>query len=198
MENLIHEAYALIPRHGPIVLFLAALMGCAGLPVPTSAMMLAAGAFVSAGDMHLTAVMAATFMGAMIGDQIGFFAGRFGGEPLWNRLRAKPRLTAPMDRAAQELANRAWISVVLSRFPLSAIGPYVNLACGATGVGWGRFSFGVAVGDLIWVTVYLIGGTFFADRVKALGTTMTSALGAIAALLIAAWLGRMFLRRQAA
>lgn len=196
METLIHEAYAAIPRHGPLVLFLAASLSSAGAPVPTSAMMLASGAFIAAGDMNLLAVLMAAFIGAMIGDQIGFFAGRFGGTPLWERFRARPRLTATMDRAAAELNRRTEIAVIVSRFPLSAIGPAVNLAAGSTGVGWGRFSFGVAVGDFVWVTIYLVGGTFFADRVKALGTTMTSALGALAALALAAVLGHLLMKRR--
>ena len=196
MESLIHEAYAAIPRHGPAVMFVAALLSSAGVPIPTSAMMLASGAFIAAGDMPLAAVLLATLVGAMIGDQIGYFAGRFGGAPLWQRLRARPRLAAPLDRAAAELDRRAEIAVILSRFPLSAIGPSVNLVAGATGVGWGRFSLGVAVGDLVWVSVYLVGGTFFADRVKALGTTVTSALAAVAALALAVVLGRLIWQRR--
>lgn len=196
METLIHEAYAAIPRHGPGVLFLAAMLSSAGAPIPTSAMMLASGAFIAAGDMNLVAVLLAACLGAMIGDQIGFFAGRYGGAPLWDRLRAAPRLSAPLDRAAAELDRRATAAVILSRFPLSAIGPSVNLVAGATGVGWARFSLGVAVGDAVWVSVYLVGGTFFADRVKALGTTLTSALAAVAALALAALLGHLILRRR--
>lgn len=196
MESLIHEAYAAIPRHGPVVMFLAALLSCAGAPIPTSAMMLASGALIAAGDMALATVFAATLVGAMIGDQIGFFAGRYGGAPLWERLRARPRLTAPLDRAAQELDKRAEIAVIISRFPLSAIGPSVNLVAGSTGVKWSRFTLGVAVGDTVWVVIYLVGGTYFADRVKALGTTMTSVLGAMAALAMAAALGHLIWRRR--
>lgn len=193
---MVHEAYALIPRHGAEVLFLAALLSCAGLPIPTSAMMLAAGAFVAAGDMAFLPVFAATLIGALIGDQIGFAAGRFGGTPLWNRFRRNPRLTATMDRAAAELDARAVQAVVLTRFPLSALGPWVNLAAGGTGVAWARFTAGVFVGDLVWVLVYLGGGAVFAARIKALGTGVTSALGALAALMAAAYLGRILLRRM--
>lgn len=196
MESLIHEAFAAIPKHGPVVMFLAALLSSAGAPIPTSAMMLASGAFIAAGDMSLLPVLLATLVGAMIGDQIGFFAGRYGGAPLWHRLRARPRLAAPLNRAAAELDRRAEIAVILSRFPLSAIGPAVNLVAGSTGVRWSRFTLGVAVGDTVWVATYLVGGTFFADRVKALGTTMTSLLGAIAALAIAAALGHLIWRRR--
>lgn len=198
MEHLIHEAYALIPRHGPSVLFLAAVLSCAGAPIPTSAMMMAAGAFIAAGDMGLWTTAALTLIGALIGDQIGFFAGRYGGEPLWERFRRNPKLAPTMDRAQAELSRRALVAVVASRFPLSALGPWINLAAGATRVEWGRFSLGVLLGDAVWVGVYLVGGYFFADRVKAMGTTMTSLLIALALLTVAGFLGRrLWVRRYA-
>lgn len=197
MEHLIHEAYALIPRHGPSVLFVAALLSCAGAPIPTSAMMMAAGAFIAAGDMGLWETAALTLLGALIGDQIGFFAGRYGGEPLWDRFRHNPKLAPTMDRAQAELSRRALVAVIASRFPLSALGPWINLAAGATRVAWPRFSLGVALGDAVWVGVYLVGGYFFADRVKAMGAAMTSALIALALLTVAGFLGRrLWLRRH--
>lgn len=196
MEHLIHEAYALIPRHGASVLFLAALLSCAGAPIPTSAMMLAAGAFVASGDLALWPVVAVTLAGAVLGDQLGYLAGWFGGERVWARFRARPKLRPVMDRAQAELARRALVAVLLSRFPLSALGPWINLAAGATRVNWGQFSAGVIVGDAVWVGVYLVGGAFFAGQVKALGTTLTSILAAVALLGLAVVLARLIRARR--
>jgi membrane protein DedA with SNARE-associated domain len=196
---MIAELYALIPRHGASVLFLAALLSCAGIPIPTSALMLAAGAFVASGDMHVLPVALATLAGAILGDQIGYGAGRVGGQPLWDRFRARPKFTALMDRARAELDRRAVSAVILSRFPLSALGPWINLASGATRIAWHRFTLGVLLGDTVWVATYLGTGAFFAHKVKSLGTTMTSAMIALTALVAAIWLGRqLWLRRQRA
>jgi membrane protein DedA with SNARE-associated domain len=196
---MIAELYALIPRHGASVLFLAALLSCAGIPIPTSALMLAAGAFVASGDMHVLPVALATLAGAILGDQIGYGAGRVGGQPLWDRFRARPKFTALMDRARAELDRRAVSAVILSRFPLSALGPSINLASGATRIAWHRFTLGVLLGDTVWVATYLGTGAFFAHKVKSLGTTMTSATVALTALVAAIWLGRqLWLRRQRA
>ena len=54
---------------------------------------------------------------------------------------------ALMDRARAELDRRAVIAVILSRFPLSALGPWINLASGATRLAWHRCTLGVLVGD---------------------------------------------------
>ena len=194
---MIAELYALIPRHGASVLFLAALLSCAGVPIPTSALMLAAGAFVASGDMQFLPVALTTLAGAILGDQIGYGAGRAGGQPLWDRFRARPKFTALMDRARAELDRRAVTAVILSRFPLSALGPWINLASGATRIAWHRFTLGVLVGDTVWILAYLGTGAFFAHKIKALGTTMTSAVIALTALAAAIWLGRqLWVRRR--
>jgi membrane protein DedA with SNARE-associated domain len=102
-----------------------------------------------------------------------------------------------MDRARAELDRRAVTAVILSRFPLSALGPRINLASGATRIAWHRFTSGVPVGDTVWVAACLGTGAFFAHQVKALGTTMTSAVIALTALAAAIWLGRrLWLRRR--
>jgi membrane protein DedA with SNARE-associated domain len=161
--------------------------------------MLAAGAFVASGDMHVLPVALATLAGAILGDQIGYGAGRVGGQPLWDRFRARPKFTALMDRARAELDRRAVSAVILSRFPLSALGPWINLASGATRIAWHRFTLGVLLGDTVWVATYLGTGAFFAHKVKSLGTTMSSATIALTALVAAIWLGRqLWLRRQRA
>ena len=193
---MIAELYALIPRHGASVLFLAALLSCAGVPIPTSALMLAAGAFIAAGDMQFLPVALATFAGAVLGDQIGYGAGRAGGQPLWERFRARPQFTPLMDRARAELDRRAVIAVIISRFPLSALGAWINLASGATRIAWHRFALGVLAGDAVWILAYLGTGAFFAHKVKDLGTTMTSAVIALTALAAAIWLGRQLWMRR--
>lgn len=196
MERLIHELNALIPAHGASVLFAVALLSCAGIPMPTSAMMMAAGAFIAAGDMHMAPVMLATLVGAVIGDQIGYFAGRFGGVPLWQRFHGNAKLAPTMDRAQHELDNRALIAVIVSRFPLSALGPWINLASGATRVGWNRFSLGVLIGDGIWILAYIGGGYVFADNVSHLSAKMTSVLTAVAFLGLATMIGRSLWRKH--
>jgi membrane-associated protein len=190
------ELYALIPRHGASVLFLAALLSCAGVPIPTSALMLAAGAFIASGDMQFLPVALATVTGAVLGDQIGYGAGRYGGQPLWARFRAKPKFAPLMDRASAELDRRAVTAVIISRFPLSALGPWINLAAGATRVAWPRFTLGVLLGDTIWVAGYLGLGNVFAHKAKDLGITMTSAIISITALAAAAWLGRLLWQKR--
>lgn len=179
----------LVPQHGASVLFLATLMSCLALPIPTSLLMLAAGAFIATGDLQVWPVAIAAFCGAVTGDQIGYGLGRFGGHRLWERLY-RPNTARLMDRAEAALHARALSSVFFSRWLFSALGPWINLAAGTTEVGWRKFSAAGILGEAVWVGLYIGLGYLFADRVTELGSTMGSVIGALTAGLVAFLLGR--------
>lgn len=195
---MIDWLYGLVPQHGATVLFLAAVLSCFGLPIPTSALMIAAGAFVASGDLHALPVVVAAFVGAILGDQAGYWTGRLGGQRVWDRLKRQPKAGEMLSRAEDELHRHATVAVLASRWPLSALGPWVNLVSGSTEVDWRRFSIAVALGDAVWIAVYLGLGYFFAARAKDMGATMGTAVGALTAALVAAYVARVLWRRHRA
>ena len=79
-----------LAAHGVPLLALATLLSCLALPVPSSLMMLAAGAFAASGDLALTGAALAALAGALLGDQLGFALGRSGQSRL-DRLIAPSR-----------------------------------------------------------------------------------------------------------
>jgi membrane protein DedA with SNARE-associated domain len=85
---------ALVPEHGVPVLFVATFLSCLAVPIPSSLLMLAAGAFVASGDLAALPVAAAALGGAVLGDQLGYGIGHSGGISLWIRLLAGRKLPA--------------------------------------------------------------------------------------------------------
>lgn len=71
--------FALVADYGVWVIAASAFLSCLALPIPTSLMMLTGGAFAAAGDLALWQVMAGAWVGAVFGDQTGYFIGRTGG-----------------------------------------------------------------------------------------------------------------------
>ena len=57
-----------LTSYGPIVLFVSVLIASIGVPLPVSFLLIAAGAFVEQGDMNYFAVIAASVVGAVIGE----------------------------------------------------------------------------------------------------------------------------------
>ena len=165
------------------------LLSCLALPVPASLVMLAAGGFAAAGDLVLWQVAAAAFAGAVAGDHAGFLLGRSLGAALLARLSRAPKRAAVIARAGDYLRARGAAAVFLSRWLFSPLGPYVNLAGGAAGLGFRRFTPPDLAGEALWVGLYTGLGFAFADRIVALGQLLGNASGALAAGAVAVGLG---------
>ena len=190
--------YGLVPQYGAWVIFAVTFLSCLAVPFPASLVMLAAGAFVASGDLSGSRVVAGALAGAVLGDQAGYLAGRVGGRWLIGRLSRRPAAAAWLARAEARMDARAGRTVFLSRWLISALGPYVNLAAGAARVGWGRFTLASVAGETVWVLLYVGLGFFFAARIDAIGATLPSVLAALGAAAVAVLLGRALWRRRLA
>lgn len=173
---------ALVPTYGAPLLGLATFLSCLALPIPASILMMAAGGFAAAGDLSLAAGAGAALAGAVAGDQLGFFAGRRGGAGLVARLGAR---AAPLGRAVDLLARRGGVAVFLSRWLVSALGPYVNLAAGAAGQSWARFTAWGLAGEAVWVALYVGVGWTVAGNLAAASGMAVDVLGFLAAAAVA-------------
>ena len=174
--------------YGPSVLFVVLLVGAIGLPSPGSLLLLVAGSFVEQGEMSLWQVLALACAGSVIGDQIGYALGRWGGRRVTSRLErwfGERRLKS----AAEWLKRWGGGGIFLSRWLLTPLGPFVNIASGLTGYSWPRFLLYDLLGEALWVALYVLLGNFFSDRVEELSDTLGDFTWAAVSLLLAALLG---------
>ncbi len=177
---------ALVPTYGAWLLAACTFCSCLALPIPASMLMLTAGGFISAGDLSMTTSAGAALMGAVAGDQTGYFAGRAGGSGLIEKLGSR---AAPLAKATDMLAKKGGLAVFFTRWLLSALGPYVNLAAGAAKQPWAKFTlFGVA-GEAVWVGLYTGLGYAFTGNIAAASSMAVSMLGFLAAGAVALGLG---------
>ena len=181
----------LIPQYGIYLLAISTFLSCLALPMPASLLMLAAGGFVAAGDLTLTLTGAAALTGAVAGDQVGFFAGRWGGTGLVARIGER---AAPVARATDLLARRGGIAVFFSRWLVSALGPYVNVTAGAAGLAWLHFTLWGIAGEAVWVGVYVGLGYQFTGNLTEASSMALNVLGFLAAGAVALGLGYWLLQ----
>lgn len=88
---------------------------------------------------------------------------------------------APVGKARDLLARKGGVAVFLSRWLVSALGPYVNVAAGAAGQGWGRFTAWGVAGEAVWVTLYVGVGWSVAGNLAAASSMAVDVLGFLAA-----------------
>ena len=197
--TLSETVFALVAAWGPLVIFASAFLSCLALPIPTSLMMLTGGAFAAAGDLTLWQVVAAAWIGAVLGDQAGYTIGRFGGAPLVERLARAPARAAVLARARALVDRRGGIGVFLSTWAVAPLGPWVNFIAGATGLTWVRFTVADVIGEVIWVTLYTGLGQIFASNITLVADAMSDIVGLTVALAVALAAGlwiRAVLRAQ--
>ena len=178
--------FSFISSCGVYSIFAAAFLSCLALPVPTSLLMLSGGAFVASGDMELWAVLSAAFVGAVLGDQTGYFIGRTGGTKLVQRLSRSPARAAVLQRARDLVDRRGMLGVFLSTWAVAPLGPWVNFIAGASGLSWRRFTVGDVAGEAIWVMLYVGLGYIFMDSVAAISSIMSDVVGLVVAVVVAA------------
>jgi membrane protein DedA with SNARE-associated domain len=180
--------------YGVPVLFVALLVGSAGVPLPASLLLVAAGSFVEQGELELWPVLALSAAGAILGDQIGYALGRWGGRRLTLRLGRLVGGEKRIEDAEEWLRRREGVGVFLSRWLLTPLGPVVNLTSGATRYPWPRFILYDVLGEALWVALYVLLGRFFSDRVQALSDLLGDLTWAVLGLVAAALLGVLVFR----
>lgn len=173
------QLLAALVTYGMPVLFGIVLITSIGFPLPSTFALIAAGSFVQQGEMNLWLVFVLGILGAIIGDQIGYWIGRWGGRRLV--LRVSRWFGRNRLQDAENL-SRKWggLGIFLSRWLFTPLSPWLNLTSGITEYSYPRFILWDIPGEIIWVTLYVMVGKIFSDRVQAL----TELLGSLAWVLI--------------
>jgi membrane protein DedA with SNARE-associated domain len=182
------QILAALSQYGSLTLFAVVLVAAIGAPLPVTLLLIVTGSLVSQGVMNFWVAVGLASVGSVIGDQIGYAIGRWGGVELatWltRRLGGEKRLEAAYERA-QEWGGAG---IFFSRWLVTALGPWVNLASGLTGYSWARFFIWDAFGECLGVVIYVSLGRIFSDRVIELDAMLGDLSWAILAMLASAFI----------
>jgi len=192
--NITDQVLAALLVYGLPVLFGVILICSVGVPFPISLMLVAAGSFVEQGDMKLWQVIAVASFAAVLGDQIAYALSRWGGRRLINRLSRRIGGEAKVKQA--EALTKRWsgAGIFLSRWLLTALGPWVNVASGIAAYPWRRFLFWDVLGEVLWVILYVGIGYAFSNRVQAIAEILGNLAWVIAGLIVTVILGWQLVR----
>jgi membrane-associated protein len=194
------QLLAAVSQYGAPALFGIVAIAAVGLPLPVTLLLLIAGSMISQGAMNPWLAIGAAGAGSILGDQAGYAIGRWGGPKAVAKISSLFGKKGSVE--AVEARARAWggPGIFVTRWLLSPLGPWINLASGTAGYPWHRFLFWDALGELTGATVYISLGRYFSDRIIALDGILGNVTWAVVALLAAIVLGfRLvsYLRRNA-
>ena len=192
--TLTDQLLAAFSQYGLPVLFGVIAIAAAGLPLPVTLMLVAAGSFVELGEFKLWEVIAVASSAAMLGDQIGYAVGRWGSHRIAARLRRRRNGAAKIAHAEAFAKRWGGTGVFFSRWLVTPLGPWLNLTSGMIGYPLTRFFFWDVFGEVLWVVLYVMLGKIFSGRVQALVDILGNLAWVIIGLIAAVILGWQVLR----
>jgi len=183
-----------ITEYGLVVLSASILLACMAVPLPSSVLLVLSGAFVGSGDMDLFSVVLVAFFSAVVGDQMAYGLGTFGGNRLEKRLMAVPKYAKAFGRAKVFSEKWGGVGVFLSRWLVAPVGPWINFASGMSDFHWRKFTFWAVLGEMIWVGGYVTLGIVFSSNARAIAKLLADTSWLILGVLITAIMGKRLLK----
>jgi membrane protein DedA with SNARE-associated domain len=183
------QVLAALSQYGSPVLFAAVMVAAIGVPLPVTLLLVVTGSLISQGVMKFWWAIGVASAGSIVGDQIGYAIGRWGGTRLISKCIA---LLGGRERLAQaEAKARRWGGggVFFSRWLVSPLGPWINFASGIAEYSWVRFVIWDVLGEVLGVVIFIALGRTFSDRILALDAVLGDFTWAFVALLAALVLG---------
>src|ERR671938_937644 len=154
------KVLSLIEHYGYLVVLFGVMAESAGVPLPVETILLAAGVLVQRGHLDLGYAIAFGILGAVIGDQIGYWVGREGGRPFVLRWGRYVWITPERLAGAAAFFDRhGGKAVFLARF-FSGLRVFGALVAGISRMRWRTFIFYNALGGATWATAVVLVGYF--------------------------------------
>src|SRR5215210_6549139 len=116
-SSAMDRVLSLIEHYGYLVILFGVMLESTGVPLPGETILLASGLLVQRGYLDLGDAIVFGILGAVLGDQIGYWVGREGGRPFV--LRWGPYILITPERLARAegfFARHGGKAVFLARF----------------------------------------------------------------------------------
>jgi membrane protein DedA with SNARE-associated domain len=188
------QILAALAQYGSPALFAVVMIASIGVPLPVTLLLIVTGSLVAQGVMPLWLAIMLACAGSVIGDQIGYAIGRWGGTRLVSRFGGM--LGGPERMAKAEAHARRWggPGVFFSRWLVTPLGSLINFTSGIAEYPWIRFLLWDVLGEALSAVLYIVLGRIFSDRVLELDAALGDFTWMIVALLATVALGWMLWR----
>lgn len=192
----------IITDYGPWAIFLIILIEDFGIPVPGETALISAALLASQGQLPIVWLLPAAWAGAVIGDNIGYAIGRFGGRRVVIRYGEKIGITdTRLDRIEQFFRRHGALIVIVARF-FVGLRQLNGIVAGIGRMPAARFTLYNAIGAALWVGLWGFGMYWFGKHFQHLvtelgpiGLYITGGLAAMGVVLYIVWRIRRLRRR---
>jgi membrane protein DedA with SNARE-associated domain len=182
MESVIELIQPSFERFGYAIVFLMGVLENAafvGAFIPGDVILLLAGFYAERSPLDLGPIVLLAFVGALIGDTIGYSVGRFGGRRIVERFGSS-RFLSP---SKLEIVDRYFREYGMWAVALGRLTPVIRtvntFAAGTARMPFGQFILAVAMAAAVWSVVVPIAGFFASESLEVARSALGWAGGAI-------------------
>jgi membrane protein DedA with SNARE-associated domain len=199
LPGVLHSVAPLINHYGYAAVALFVMLEDFGVPTPGETVLVAAAVYAGAGQLNVVVVGVLAVAAAIVGDNIGFAIGTFGGRRLLDRYGKYVLLTPERVDKAEDFFNRhgGWV-VAAARF-IEGLRQANGIIAGMSDMTWWKFLPYNALGAVLWVAVWLTIGYTAGSKLDTIykeGARYQVYLLVAVVVLLAAFILRVVLRRR--
>ena len=173
LPGVLHTLEPTLNHYGYLAVAGLVLLEDFGVPVPGETVLILGAVYAGTGRLNIVLVGLLGFLAAVIGDNIGFAIGRFGGRPLVERFGRYILLTPErLDKATGFFERRGAAIIIVARF-IEGLRQANGIIAGTTDMHWARFLAFNAIGAALWVGLWASVGYFSGDHITSIYNTVT-------------------------
>jgi membrane protein DedA with SNARE-associated domain len=155
-----------LAQYGYGALFAVLFAQSFGLPFPGETFLVASSFLASQGQMRIVWVAAVAIVAAMLGDNVGYGIGRWGGQRLTMRYGARIGITPErLAKTARLFARFGPEIVIVARF-IPVLRQLNGVVAGGAQMPWKRFLVYNALGATLWVGTWTAAVFLMGQRVE--------------------------------
>ena len=175
----------LVQQHGFWVVGTVIFFESMGVPLPGESLLIATALYAAAtGEITIEHVVAASALGAVLGDNAGYLIGRRIGPPVLERYGPRIGLTLDRQQLGRFLFLRHGGKVVFFGRFVAFLRTLAAVLAGASHMPWWRFLIWNAAGGVFWTCLYGFGAYLLGDQVHRLVGPFGVALGIVALVVV--------------
>jgi membrane protein DedA with SNARE-associated domain len=165
LPGVLHSLEPTLNQYGYLAVAAFVLLEDFGVPVPGETVLILGAVYAGTGRLSLPLLIVIGFVAAVIGDNIGFAIGHFGGRPLVERYGRYVLITPErLAKATAYFDRHGGKIIVVARF-IEGLRQANGIIAGIAGIHWLRFLLFNALGAAAWVVVWSFIGYFSGNHI---------------------------------
>ena len=164
--QVINDAEPLIRSYGVLLVTVVLTLESFGAPLPGESLLIVASVLAGRGDISFSSLLFFAWLGAVLGDNIGYIIGRKLGRAAVLRYGQRIGLNPDRLKKIEEIFARFGpATVALARF-VNILRQLNGVVAGTLNMDWRQFLIFNAVGGALWVLVWGFAGFYLGEHLS--------------------------------